>query len=110
MFVGFQAAGTRGRLLSEGARQIRIFGVDYPVRAEVHVIDSFSAHGDYSRNSEVAEADSNGRLAKHFLFMASPEAIDGMREHIARLSKTGRLKRRPIGKCSNSKNTGTARG
>src|SRR5438128_842162 len=42
VFVGFQAAGTRGRLLSEGARQIRIFGEDYPVRAQVHVIDSFS--------------------------------------------------------------------
>src|SRR5262249_25782722 len=33
VFVGFQAYGTRGRLLSEGARQIRIFGIDYPVRA-----------------------------------------------------------------------------
>ena len=48
VFVGFQAYGTRGRLLSEGARQIRIFGIDYPVRAQFHVIDSFSAHGDYS--------------------------------------------------------------
>src|SRR6185295_11229519 len=48
VFVGFQAYGTRGRLLSEGARQIRIFGEEYPVRAQIHVIESFSAHGDYT--------------------------------------------------------------
>src|SRR5678816_3891728 len=35
VFVGFQAAGTRGRYLIEGAKTIRIYGMDYPVRAEV---------------------------------------------------------------------------
>ena len=82
VFVGFQAYGTRGRLLSEGARQIRIFGVDYPVRAEVHVIDSFSAHGDYSEILRWLRGFKHPPR-KTFLVHGEPKAIDGMREHIA---------------------------
>ena len=81
VFVGFQAFGTRGRLLSEGARQIRIFGVDYPVRASVHVIDSFSAHGDYS---EILRWLSGFKSAarRTFLVHGEPRAIAAMKEHI----------------------------
>jgi metallo-beta-lactamase family protein len=81
VFVGFQAYGTRGRLLSEGARQIRIFGEDYPVRAQVHVIDSFSAHGDYS---EILRWLSGFKRAprRTFLVHGEPKAIEGMKDHI----------------------------
>ncbi len=44
VFVGFQAAGTRGQALSDGARSVRIFGNDVPVRAEVHQLGAFSVH------------------------------------------------------------------
>jgi metallo-beta-lactamase family protein len=81
VFVGFQAMGTRGRLLSEGARQIRIFGVDYPVRASVHVIDSFSAHGDYS---EILRWLNGFKRAprRTFLVHGEPKAIEAMKDHI----------------------------
>jgi len=43
---GYQAAGTRGRKLVEGARTLRMFGEDVPVRAQVVSLDGFSAHAD----------------------------------------------------------------
>jgi metallo-beta-lactamase family protein len=46
LLPGFQAAGTRGRSLQEGARTIRIHGQDIPVRAQVETLDGFSAHAD----------------------------------------------------------------
>jgi metallo-beta-lactamase family protein len=46
LLVGFQAAGTRGCSLAEGAETIRIHGRDVPVRAEVAKVDAFSVHAD----------------------------------------------------------------
>jgi metallo-beta-lactamase family protein len=46
LLVGFQAAGTRGRNLADGARTIRIHGLDVPVEAQVASIASMSAHAD----------------------------------------------------------------
>src|SRR5207249_10786185 len=81
VFVGFQAAGTRGRLLSEGARQIRIYGVDYPVRAAVHVIDSFSAHADYVEILQWLKGFKRPPRKK-FLVNGEPNAAQAMKEHI----------------------------
>lgn len=44
--VGFMAKGTRGRQLVDGATKIRIFGQMYPRRAEVAILNAFSAHAD----------------------------------------------------------------
>lgn len=43
---GFQSAGTRGRLLADGAKTIKLLGRYVPVRAEVMLADAFSAHAD----------------------------------------------------------------
>ena len=46
VFVGYQGVGTRGQLLRDGARYIRIHGEDVPVRAQIRTIETFSGHAD----------------------------------------------------------------
>lgn len=46
VIVGYQAIGTLGRRLVDGADDIRLWGDTYPVRASVHTIGGLSAHAD----------------------------------------------------------------
>jgi len=46
LLVGYQAAGTMGRAIQEGAKKVRIFNEDVSVRAKVVMIEGYSAHKD----------------------------------------------------------------
>jgi metallo-beta-lactamase family protein len=46
VFTGFQAAGTLGRQIVDGATRVRLFRDEVPVRASVHTIGGLSAHAD----------------------------------------------------------------
>ena len=73
LIVGFQASHTLGRRLVERRPRAKIFGVERDVRAEIVVMNGFSAHADQSGLVEfVKEARRGNRLKKVFLVHGEP--------------------------------------
>lgn len=92
LFVGFQAAGTLGRMLVDGAKKVKLFGEEIAVKAEVHTLGGFSAHAGQSQlldwaaafrnrpvfhlvhgEAEVREALARALLARHGIDARLPE-------------------------------------
>lgn len=46
VFTGFQAAGTVGRRIVDGAKSVRLFGEEIAIQAHIHTLGGFSAHAD----------------------------------------------------------------
>lgn len=49
LFVGYQAQGSLGRRILEGARRVKIMGEEISIRAEIHSMEGFSAHADQAQ-------------------------------------------------------------
>lgn len=71
LFVGYQAIGTLGRLIVDGAKQVRILGQQYPVRARIAQIHGFSSHAD---RDELLRWLSGLIIAPKHLFVVHGEA------------------------------------
>jgi len=48
LFIGFQAPGTRGFTIKNGAETVKMFGQEVPIRAQVAALEQFSDHADTS--------------------------------------------------------------
>ena len=82
LFVGYQAAGTRGRLLREGARTIKMLGEIVPVRARIMVSDAYSAHADRSEILRWLRGFTRAP-AMTYVVHGEPEAAAALRDAIA---------------------------
>ena len=81
ILAGFQAAGTRGRALQDGAKEIKIHREMIPVLASVKVLKNISAHADYS---EILDWMAQSKITprKVFITHGEPDAADKMKEHV----------------------------
>jgi len=81
LLTGYQAGGTRGRALQDGAQSIKLFGEYVPVRAEIASLDNLSAHADYA---EILDWLRNFERAPRMTFVThgEPAAADALRMRI----------------------------
>jgi metallo-beta-lactamase family protein len=77
LFTGFQAEGTLGRILQNGARSIRIQGEEFQVRARIRSLDLYSGHADAT---ELVQWIKDRLPLTHDLFLVHGEeaAIDAL--------------------------------
>jgi metallo-beta-lactamase family protein len=82
LFVGYQAAGTTGRKILEGAREVRIMKEDVPVRCHVERIGGLSAHADWSEVLRWLAPLEKTPPRRVFTTHGEPEAAAAMAGHI----------------------------
>jgi len=78
LLVGYQAEGTRGRLLLEGTHELKIYGKYIPVKAKIHHLESLSAHADQAELIYWASGITNVPEGI-FLIHGEPTSLNGLR-------------------------------
>lgn len=76
VFVGYAANGTPARQLIDGARTLRLYGQDVPVRARIHTINGFSGHGDH--DGLLRWHKGSGPSTRTFLVHGEPTSLEAM--------------------------------
>ncbi len=73
LLVGYQAAGTPGRLLAEGMKTVRLYGDEVSVKARIYQIHGYSGHKDMDHLLEFV-SDAQTTLEKIFVTIGEPKA------------------------------------
>ncbi|MBP6385188.1 MAG: MBL fold metallo-hydrolase [Pseudarcicella sp.] len=73
LLVGYTTPNSLGGQLKAGAKKVEIFGKELDVRAEVIVMDSFSAHADYSEMLGYLACQDKEKVKKLFLVHGEPD-------------------------------------
>jgi len=78
VFVGYQAEGTLGRQIVEGAEWINLYGEDIIVKASIHTINGFSAHAD--QKAIIKWISKIKKLKNIFLIHGEPDSQKAFKE------------------------------
>jgi metallo-beta-lactamase family protein len=81
LFTGYQAGGTRGASIVQGASEVKLFGQYLPIRAEVAMLDNLSAHADYGETVQWLRAFA-GPPRQTYVVHGEPGAADALRRRI----------------------------
>ncbi|VAW37313.1 Metallo-beta-lactamase family protein, RNA-specific [hydrothermal vent metagenome] len=79
VFTGYQAGGTRGQKLRDGAKHLQIFGREVEVTANIEKIPSFSAHADYREMIDWLKQSKNLNPKQVFVVHGEADAADEFR-------------------------------
>jgi len=82
LIVGFMAENTLGRKLVERHDEVKIFGKMHRVRAEIHVLNTFSSHADYNEILRWVGRFDLQRLRKVFLVHGEAQALTELRSRL----------------------------
>jgi metallo-beta-lactamase family protein len=82
VFVGYQAAGTLGRRVADGEKQVKVFGQWLPVRCQIEKIGGFSAHADWKEVIRWLEGLPSAPK-RVFVTHGEPDAAQAMAGHIS---------------------------
>lgn len=73
VFIGYQAAGTLGRMIRDGAKEVEIFGAKIAVRAKIESIDGYSSHMDSNHLLDFVD-NASDKVKKVFVVMGETKA------------------------------------
>lgn len=82
IFVGYQAAGTAGRKIQDGAHEVKIMKSVVPVRCHVEHVQGFSAHADWKAVVRWLSPLKNTPPKTVFTTHGEPESAEAMAKHI----------------------------
>jgi metallo-beta-lactamase family protein len=82
LFIGFQAPGTRGAIIKGGAKSVRIFSEDVPIRAQVAALEQFSDHADTGELLSWLKTFTK-RPQTTFLVHGEPEAASQLQQAVS---------------------------
>lgn len=79
VIVGFMAQHTLGRRIADREPEVSIFGDKYPLKAQVKILNTFSAHADYNDIRDYVQQLDLDRLKRVFLVHGETDALENLR-------------------------------
>ncbi len=83
IFIGFQSPGTRGFTIKSGANEVKIFGEQVPIRAQVAAFEQFSDHADTAELLEWLHTF-KGQPRETYLVHGEPDAATQLQQSITK--------------------------